>query len=147
MTDTTDSDEEEVTFNHRCTQCGHIVAEHYFSRAYHEDIDADVLTMECLLCGKGRKVCPRLHVEDENASDANDAEAPTLKDLMAANDVRVLPVTMQALCGAGKSSNFAEALSARWAKKNAEDADWEDGVGEGVFHQGDWSISRETRLT
>ena len=103
--------------------------------------------MECLLCGKGRKVCPRLHVEDENASDANDAEAPTLKDLIAANDVRVLPVTMQALCGAGKSSNFAEALSARWAKKNAEDADWEDGVGEGVFHQGDWSISRETRLT
>jgi len=86
--------EETVTFNHVC-ECGHVVAEHYYS--FVVNTNAQELLMECVLCGKGTDTV--LHSKEETketaAAASKDAKAssitpkPTIVAFMSKQNVVV----------------------------------------------------------
>lgn len=48
------SSEHTITYDHHCTSCDHLIAEHFYS--YKSDDQTQESLMECILCGRGTNV-------------------------------------------------------------------------------------------
>jgi len=56
-----DEYKERITYKHSCSECGHIVSEHFYGFTVEDD--TQIYEMECLLCGSGYDT-RSIYVED-----------------------------------------------------------------------------------
>lgn len=52
--ETDGSSEQVITYNHHCSSCDHLIADHYYR--YNDDEKTQDSLMECVLCGRGADV-------------------------------------------------------------------------------------------